>query len=60
MGADVYVTKPFSTRDLMARIEALLEPPDLPAIRQRRDPCRRGRPSPLAMLRCSTRTAGAV
>jgi DNA-binding response OmpR family regulator len=26
MGADVYVTKPFSTRDLMARIEGLLEP----------------------------------
>jgi DNA-binding response OmpR family regulator len=26
-GADLYVTKPFSTRDLMARIEALLAPP---------------------------------
>jgi DNA-binding response OmpR family regulator len=26
MGADVYVTKPFSTRDLMARIEGLLDP----------------------------------
>jgi len=26
MGADAYVTKPFSTRDLMERIEALLEP----------------------------------
>ena len=26
MGADHYVTKPFSTRDLMARIEWLLEP----------------------------------
>ncbi len=25
MGADLYVTKPFSTRDLMARIEGLLE-----------------------------------
>ena len=24
MGADLYVTKPFSTRDLMAKIEALL------------------------------------
>ena len=27
MGADLYVTKPFSTRDLMSRIEGLLEPP---------------------------------
>jgi DNA-binding response OmpR family regulator len=27
IGADVYVTKPFSTRDLMARIRALLEEP---------------------------------
>lgn len=26
MGADLYVTKPFSTRELMARIEGLLEP----------------------------------
>jgi len=26
MGADAYVTKPFSTRDLVDRIEALLEP----------------------------------
>jgi DNA-binding response OmpR family regulator len=26
MGADLYVTKPFSTRDLMAQIEGLLEP----------------------------------
>jgi DNA-binding response OmpR family regulator len=25
MGADVYVTKPFSTRDLMGRVRALLE-----------------------------------
>lgn len=25
MGADIYVTKPFSTRELMARIKALLE-----------------------------------
>ena len=25
MGADLYVTKPFSTRDLMAKIDALLE-----------------------------------
>jgi DNA-binding response OmpR family regulator len=25
MGADVYVTKPFSTRDLMGRVKALLE-----------------------------------
>ena len=36
MGADVYVTKPFSTRDLMARIDALLDPGS-PAIRQRRE-----------------------
>jgi len=30
LGADVYVTKPFSTRDLMSRIHALLEeqPPE--------------------------------
>ena len=27
LGADFYVTKPFSTRDLMSRIEGLLEPP---------------------------------
>jgi len=27
MGADQYVTKPFSTRDLVATIEALLEAP---------------------------------
>ena len=27
LGADAYVTKPFSTRDLMARIKALLERP---------------------------------
>ena len=27
MGADVYVTKPFSTRDLMGRVRALLDPP---------------------------------
>ena len=27
LGADLYVTKPFSTRDLMARIEGLLESP---------------------------------
>jgi DNA-binding response OmpR family regulator len=27
MGADLYVTKPFSTRDLMAQIDGLLEPP---------------------------------
>jgi DNA-binding response OmpR family regulator len=26
MGADLYVTKPFSTRELMAKIVALLEP----------------------------------
>jgi len=26
MGADLYVTKPFSTRDLMAKIKGLLEP----------------------------------
>jgi DNA-binding response OmpR family regulator len=26
MGADLYVTKPFSTRELMAKIKALLEP----------------------------------
>jgi DNA-binding response OmpR family regulator len=26
MGADLYVTKPFSTRDLMAKIEGLLQP----------------------------------
>jgi DNA-binding response OmpR family regulator len=26
LGADFYVTKPFSTRDLMSRIEGLLEP----------------------------------
>ena len=26
MGADIYVTKPFSTRDLMSRVKALLEP----------------------------------
>jgi DNA-binding response OmpR family regulator len=26
MGADIYVTKPFSTRDLMGRVKALLEP----------------------------------
>ena len=26
LGADLYVTKPFSTRDLMARIEGLLVP----------------------------------
>jgi DNA-binding response OmpR family regulator len=27
IGADLYVTKPFSTRDLMGKIAALLEPP---------------------------------
>jgi two-component system, OmpR family, alkaline phosphatase synthesis response regulator PhoP len=27
MGADVYVTKPFSTRELMAKINGLLAPP---------------------------------
>ena len=27
IGADVYVTKPFSTRDLMARIKSLLDDP---------------------------------
>lgn len=27
MGADVYVTKPFSTRDLMGRVKALLDRP---------------------------------
>ena len=27
IGADLYVTKPFSTRDLMARIKALLDQP---------------------------------
>ena len=27
LGADVYVTKPFSTRDLMAKIDGLLGPP---------------------------------
>lgn len=27
LGADVYMTKPFSTRDLMARIRGLLEAP---------------------------------
>ena len=27
LGADLYVTKPFSTRDLMAKIEGLLAPP---------------------------------
>ena len=26
MGADLYVTKPFSTRELMAKIKALLQP----------------------------------
>jgi len=26
LGADVYITKPFSTRDLMAKIKSLLEP----------------------------------
>ena len=26
MGADLYVTKPFSTRDLMAKIKGLLQP----------------------------------
>ena len=26
LGADIYVTKPFSTRDLMGRVKALLEP----------------------------------
>jgi DNA-binding response OmpR family regulator len=26
VGADVYITKPFSTRDLMAKIKSLLEP----------------------------------
>jgi DNA-binding response OmpR family regulator len=26
LGADLYVTKPFSTRDLMAKIKGLLEP----------------------------------
>ncbi len=31
LGADLYVTKPFSTRELMARIEALLRPRDEPA-----------------------------
>jgi DNA-binding response OmpR family regulator len=31
MGADLYVTKPFSTRELMARIDELLDPrPDGP------------------------------
>ena len=27
IGADLYVTKPFSTRELMGKINALLEPP---------------------------------
>ena len=27
LGADLYVTKPFSTRDLMAKVEGLLVPP---------------------------------
>jgi len=27
LGADVYITKPFSTRDLMMRIKGLLDPP---------------------------------
>jgi len=27
LGADVYITKPFSTRDLMVRIKGLLDPP---------------------------------
>ena len=27
LGADMYVTKPFSTRDLMSKIEGLLAPP---------------------------------
>ncbi|HXX83867.1 MAG TPA: response regulator [Casimicrobiaceae bacterium] len=31
LGADVYITKPFSTRDLMARIEGLLEQRSKPA-----------------------------
>ncbi|HKE41419.1 MAG TPA: response regulator [Casimicrobiaceae bacterium] len=26
LGADIYITKPFSTRDLMAKIKSLLEP----------------------------------
>jgi DNA-binding response OmpR family regulator len=26
LGADLYVTKPFSTRELMAKIKSLLEP----------------------------------
>jgi len=28
IGADLYVTKPFSTRDLMAKVQALLHDPD--------------------------------
>jgi len=31
LGADMYVTKPFSTRDLMAKIKGLLEPAGRPA-----------------------------
>jgi two-component system, OmpR family, alkaline phosphatase synthesis response regulator PhoP len=30
LGADDYVTKPFSTRDVLARIEKLVPPPDGP------------------------------
>ena len=45
LGADFYVTKPFSTRDLMSRIEGLLEPP---AVRE---------PAPSKGLRIEFRTA---
>lgn len=31
IGADLYVTKPFSTRELMAKIKGLLDPPPAPA-----------------------------
>jgi DNA-binding response OmpR family regulator len=31
IGADVYITKPFSTRDLMAKINGLLDPAGRPA-----------------------------
>jgi hypothetical protein len=30
MGADLYITKPFSTRELMAKIKELLDPGSQP------------------------------